>query len=169
MTASAQGRCDRGDSALHDERPARLPVHHAQWGGVSAGDQLHTADRGGAAVVGDQGRAILAFILNIYSVTYSPVPSLDKPVGFFWAPNWTLLVVLLLPLFLTILNELLTFWVNDGRSKLGGVEDDQGWDQIVASFSPVFWAVFLICFGIVFLTPILDKGLLRGIHEPTFL
>ena len=97
------------------------------------------------------GLGILAFILNIYSVTYSPVPGLDKQVGFFWAPNWTLLVVLLLPLFLTILNELLTFWINDGRTKLGSVEDDQGWVRIVASFSPVFWAVIFICFGIVFL------------------
>ena len=85
------------------------------------------------------GLGVLAFILNIYSVTYSPVPSLDKQVGFFWAPNWTLLVVLLLPLFLTVLNGLLTFWINDGRTKLGSVEDIKVGTKLLRRFH--------LCFG----------------------
>lgn len=96
----------------------------------------------------------LAFIMGVHSVTYSPLDGLDKQVGFFWAPNWTLLVIVLLPLFLGQVMALLTFWKNAARPKLlpkiTEIEVLDGWLGKVRSFAVSHWAIVFICFGGVF-------------------
>ncbi len=96
----------------------------------------------------------LTFIMGVHSVTYSPLEGLDKQVGLFWAPNWTLLVIVLLPMFLVVVTRLLVFWKKDARPKLtsgyGGKGTHDSWLRKVESFSVSHWAILLVCFGIVF-------------------
>ena len=93
----------------------------------------------------------LAYIMGVHSVTYSPIIGLDKQVGFFWAPNWTLLELVFLPLFLVMVVRLLAFWKDRRRSLLAITNTDTDWASQVESFSQSHWAVFFICFFIVFL------------------
>src|SRR5690606_34938842 len=84
---------------------------------------------------------------------------LVKQVGFLWAPNWTIVFMVLMPLFFAFVIELLVFWKNEGRLKLlapnDRLESDGAWARNVQASSGSFWAVFLIC--------ILFAGLLQWI------
>lgn len=97
----------------------------------------------------------LTYIMGVHSVTYSPIDGLQKQVGFFWAPNWTLVELVILPLFLVSVAGLLAFWKGERRSlvTLAGAElgEKDGWARRVESFAFSHWAVFFICFVIVFL------------------
>lgn len=96
----------------------------------------------------------LAYIMGVHSVTYSPIEGLDKQVGFYWSLSWTVGEMALLPLFLIFAAELLSFWKEDGRASLaaihGDLTGDEGWTRKVDSFSLSYWAIFLICFLMVF-------------------
>lgn len=97
---------------------------------------------------------VLAYILDVYHVTYSPLDGLNKQVGLFWAPNWTLLEMVLLPMFLVIVVNILEFWKTEGRpAVLGFMSTDVSageWIQRVNAFSYSHGANFIICFGVVF-------------------
>ncbi|MFC4670747.1 RcgA family putative transporter [Seohaeicola nanhaiensis] len=94
----------------------------------------------------------LTYITDVHSITYSPISGLNKQVGYFWAPNWTVLELVILPLFLIIVVELLKFWRAEGRSRLmsGETGEIDSWYSRVDSFSQSHWAAAFICFGIVF-------------------
>ncbi|RWE91624.1 MAG: hypothetical protein EOS81_21545 [Mesorhizobium sp.] len=98
----------------------------------------------GAAALG-----FLSYITGIHDATYVRADGLVKQVGFLWAPNWTFLFMVLLPLFFAFVTELLVFWKNDGRLKLVGegdqVKSDDAWAHNVEASSYSYWAVFLIC------------------------
>jgi len=97
---------------------------------------------------------VLSYIMGVHSVTYSPAVGLHKQVGFLWAPNWTVLELVILPLFLVILINLLTFWKDEGRSALvaacGGADNEDSWEDKVEAFAVSFWTVTFVCFVIVF-------------------
>ena len=95
----------------------------------------------------------LAYIMGVHSVTYSPVAGVDKQVGFFWAPNWTLLELVILPLFLVTVVGMLTFWKAKRCSFIfwRSDRDIASWEGRVESFSASHWAVLFVCFVIVFL------------------
>ncbi|TGS85201.1 hypothetical protein EN817_24195 [Mesorhizobium sp. M3A.F.Ca.ET.174.01.1.1] len=98
----------------------------------------------GAAALG-----FLSYITGIHDATYVRADGLVKQVGFLWAPNWTFLFMVLLPLFFAFVTELLVFWKNDGRLKLVAegdqVKSDDAWAHSVEASSYSYWAVFLIC------------------------
>ncbi|RUX13919.1 hypothetical protein EOA23_34210, partial [Mesorhizobium sp. M2A.F.Ca.ET.042.01.1.1] len=98
----------------------------------------------GAAALG-----FLSYMTGIHDATYVRADGLAKQVGFLWAPNWTFLFMVLLPLFFTFVTELLVFWKNDGRLKLiaegDQVKSDDAWTHNVEASSYSYWAVFLIC------------------------
>ncbi|TIU00958.1 MAG: hypothetical protein E5W43_06660 [Mesorhizobium sp.] len=98
----------------------------------------------GAAALG-----FLSYITGIHDATYVRADGLVKQVGFLWAPNWTFLFMVLLPLFFAFVRELLVFWKNDGRSKLVAegdqVKSNAAWAHNVEASSYSYWAVFLIC------------------------
>lgn len=93
----------------------------------------------------------LSYFLGIHSVTYARLDGISKQVGFLWAPNWTFLFMVFLPLFFAFAVELLVFWKSEGRPSFlaGGdrAESDAGWVRKVEASSTTYWAVFLICLG----------------------
>jgi hypothetical protein len=91
----------------------------------------------------------VSYITGIHSATYVRADGVAKQVGFLWAPNWTLLFMVLLPLFFSLVTELLVFWKREGRLKLlaqgDKMESDHDWGRNVEASSYSYWAVFLIC------------------------
>lgn len=90
----------------------------------------------------------LSYITGIHNATYGRPDGLVKQVGFLWAPNWTILFMVFLPLFFALAAELLVFWKHEGRLKLvslGRMESDRAWGRSVEASSYTYWAVFVIC------------------------
>ena len=50
-----------------------------------------------------------SYFLGIHNVTYGDTDATLKQVGFLWAPNWTFLFMVFLPLFCAFVIELLVF------------------------------------------------------------
>lgn len=114
--------------------------------------------------------ALISFSLNIHSVVFTPEGGLPKQVGFLWAPNWTVVFVALLPLFLALLIELLRCWKEEWRPKLVALGEPAlpspsvGWEGKILGSSYMFWATFLItvvlasCYNwtVTHLIPLLD-------------
>lgn len=105
-------------------------------------------------IVGCVSLGVLAFVLDLHSVSYHPRPALEKQVGYFWAPNWTILNLLLLPLFLGVVVQVLGFWTDRGRSEMSWAVDQRDvrriWRAEVETFSVAFGVMFFLSFGIVF-------------------
>lgn len=111
---------------------------------------------------GAVGLGFLAFIMDVHSVNYSPTGRSVRQVGFLWAPNWTLLFLLALPLYLLFVVDLLVFWEQTGRLKLGtqGKEESRkNWAIRINSFSPSYWAIFLMCLPVAGLLQWIDRCL----------
>ncbi|OCJ02505.1 hypothetical protein A6U85_30545 [Agrobacterium sp. 13-626] len=91
----------------------------------------------------------LSYITGIHSAIYVRADGVVKQVGFLWAPNWTFLFMVLLPLFFSLVTELLVFWKGEGRLQLFAqgdkMESDHDWGRDVEASSYSYWAVFLIC------------------------
>ena len=98
-------------------------------------------------------------ILGILSVSYSVMPGLSKEVGFLWAPTWTVLPVLILPLFIVRVSDTLAHWRTYGRCRLlenSSIDDCNpndvvAWDARLDGTALPFWAILLLCLGGVFL------------------
>ncbi len=90
-----------------------------------------------------------SYITGIHSATYARADGVVKQVGFLWAPNWTVLFMVLLPLFFWFVTELLVFWKREGRLQLSinsdKKESDWQWSRNVEASSYSYWAVFLTC------------------------
>jgi hypothetical protein len=119
------------------------------------------------------GAVALGFVsvfLGIHSITYTRDDGFIKQVGFLWAPNWTFLFMVFLPLFFGFAVELLAYWKNEGRplhlDTRVGAEADVGWMAKVEESRYTYWAVFIICVGFagifqwvsVRLLPLMDGG-----------
>ncbi len=93
----------------------------------------------------------LSYFLGIHSISYSRADGTLKQVGFIWAPNWTILFMVFMPLFLGFVVEMVIFWKNEGRSKQlaegSRTESDDSWTHSVEVSSYTYWAIFLICLG----------------------
>ncbi|WP_050900934.1 RcgA family putative transporter [Oceanicola sp. S124] len=93
----------------------------------------------------------VSYFLGIHSVTYADEDGIEKQVGFLWAPNWTFLFIVLMPLFLSLVVHQIADWKSTGRSRLIANAADSNqlgdWQQRVDASSYTFAAVFLICIG----------------------
>ena len=98
---------------------------------------------------GASALGFLSYIVGIHSAVYLRADNVAKEVGFLWAPNWTFLFMVLLPLFFALVTELLSFWTKEGRVRLLAAVDktagDEDWARNVEASSSSYWAVFLIC------------------------
>ncbi|QDA36037.1 hypothetical protein E4191_18045 (plasmid) [Paracoccus liaowanqingii] len=112
----------------------------------------------------------MSVFLGVHSISYAEDNGALRQVGFLWAPNWTLLFMIFMPLFLGFSREILTYWKNEGRAQLvasnGGAGGDDGWRAKVEASPLTYWAVFLVCVGFagifqwisVRLIPLLEGG-----------
>ncbi|ANH08787.1 membrane protein [Shinella sp. SUS2] len=91
----------------------------------------------------------LSYVTGIHSATYDRSDGVVKQIGFLWAPNWTFVFMVLLPLFFLLVTELLVFWKVKGRTKLAKhkdpMEGHRAWMSNVESSSATYRAVFLVC------------------------
>lgn len=98
---------------------------------------------------GASALGFLSYILGIDSVVYSRPDGVVKQVGFLWAPNWTFLFMVLLPLFFSFVTELVLFWKQDARVTLfaqaNRFEPEVSWTRSVQAYSYSYSAVFVIC------------------------
>lgn len=93
----------------------------------------------------------MSILLGNHDVIHSGVGAPSKQVGFIWAPNWTLLFWIFMPLFLGTVAELVIFWREEGRLALrpSSPMNDREYDWLrrVDASKIFFWTVFLICTG----------------------
>lgn len=93
----------------------------------------------------------VSYFLSIHDVTYIREDGVTKQVGFLWAPNWTFLFIVFLPLFLAIVVDQVAVWKSVNRARLlAGIGEEVrlgGWLTRVESSSYAYWAVLLICVG----------------------
>ncbi|SFH28482.1 hypothetical protein SAMN04488020_109112 [Palleronia marisminoris] len=102
---------------------------------------------------------LLSGILSLLSVSYSVTSDLSKEVGFIWAPTWTILPALILPLFVMRLSDILAHWRYYGRCRLlenassdnCTPKDTLAWDARLDGTSFPFWVILVLCVGGVFL------------------
>jgi hypothetical protein len=112
----------------------------------------------------------VSYFLSIHSVTYLRDDGVAKQVGFLWAPNWTVLFVVFLPIFFASVADLTGRWKNANRVRLlSAIGDDRQtgtWMSRVEASSHIYWVVLLICVGFagvfqwvsVRLLPLLNGG-----------
>lgn len=95
----------------------------------------------------------LAYIFGLHDITYRATGSVEKQVGFFWAPNWTILELVILPLFLTLVVSILAYWKKQ-RLFLTGldveIDANYDWHEQIDGFRPLCWIAFCLCFFVVF-------------------
>lgn len=98
---------------------------------------------------GASALGFLAYILGIHSAVYTRADGIVKQVGYLWAPNWTFLFMVLLPVFYWLVTELLVYWKGDGRLFLAGhgdrIQSNRDWEHQLKAYSYSYWAVFVIC------------------------
>jgi len=91
----------------------------------------------------------VSYLTGIHSANYERIGGVTKQIGFIWAPNWTILFMIFLPLFFVFVVELLVFWKNEGRVTMLAQhrrsDTDDKWEKKVKASSFTYWAVFLIC------------------------
>lgn len=99
---------------------------------------------------GAVGLGLLSYFLNIHDVLDEFPDGTVKQVGFLWAPNWTLLFLIFMPLFFIFLAELLAFWKANRQSRIVsqdsiGTVGQNTWLREVETHSATFWVVLVIC------------------------
>lgn len=106
-----------------------------------------------AVFAGAVALQFVSYFLSIHDVTYIREDGIAKQVGFLWAPNWTVLFVVFLPLFLAIVADQVVKWKSVNRARLLSAYDDDDqtgtWASRVEASSQTYWVVLLICVGFV--------------------
>ena len=91
---------------------------------------------------------LMSFSLNIHSVLFALPTGTTKQVGFLWAPNWTVVFLILLPIYFAVLINLLKQWKEEWRpsliTRLSSTSPCTGWASRVITMSYVYWAVFVV-------------------------
>jgi hypothetical protein len=135
-------------AVLTEDADANRPVQRFSLAGrsealFSRGSPLNLP---ASVFAGATALGFLSYIMGIHNATYVQTDHLVKQVGFLWAPNWTLLFMVFLPLFFTFVTELLVFWKSQGRLKLVAqadrMESDHTWTRLVEASSYTYWSVF---------------------------
>lgn len=120
-----------------------------------------------AVFAGAVALQLCSYFLSVHDVTYQRDDGIAKQVGFLWAPNWTLLFIVCLPLYLALVVDQVIHWKGFKRAHLlDGDQPTREWLARVGHSSHSYWAVFLICVGFaglaqwisVRLLPLLNDG-----------
>lgn len=87
--------------------------------------------------------AFMSYLIGVQDVGYADAEGVTKQVGFLWAPNWIVALLVLLPLFFSFLGDILYYWRDEGRGLISGRESCHWLDQVKkASFT--FWVIFIV-------------------------
>ena len=114
----------------------------------SAGSPLNLPSTifAGAAALG-----YISYLIGVHSALYDRSDGITKQIGFIWAPNWTFLFMVFLPLFCAFVIDLLVFWKNEGRltflKEAERTSSAGDWARRITGSSYTYWSVFLICIG----------------------
>jgi hypothetical protein len=104
-----------------------------------------------------------SYFLGIHSIVFPQANGVIKQVGYLWAPNWTLLFMVLMPLYFVFVRDLVVYWRGTRRSLLSpegeGIANDDMWVRKVATFSVTYWAAFLVCLPIATVLQWIDRCL----------
>ena len=96
---------------------------------------------------------VLAYVFGLDDITYRATDAVEKQVGFLWAPNWTVLELVVLPLFLAVVVSILAYW-KEQRLVIARLDvrtgTPRGWREQIDTFRPLFWTAFCLCFFVVF-------------------
>lgn len=141
------------DHVSPQQSPAPLQISEASFSLARRSEALFSRrsplDLPASVFAGAVGLGFLAFFLGIHSIDYTRPGGVPKQVGFLWAPNWTFLFMIFMPLFFAFAVELMSYWKNEGRRSLietqDLTEDEDGWDRKVMAASYTYWAVFILC------------------------
>jgi len=91
----------------------------------------------------------LSYLVGIHSATHVRDDGIVKQVGFLWAPNWTFLFTVFMPLFFAFAGELIVYWKSEARpsltSQLTAPLPCQSWSRCVKSSQYTYWAAFVLC------------------------
>jgi hypothetical protein len=135
-------------SAEWEDSPGRLGLARATEAIFASGSLLNLP---AAVFAGAVALQFVSYFLSLHDVTYVRGDGVTKQVGFLWAPNWTILFILFLPLFLAIVVDRLALWKGVHRPRLLHDIDEgdrpEGWLTRVGTSSHSYWAVFLVCVG----------------------
>lgn len=97
---------------------------------------------------GSVALCFLSYVMDVHSVIAVSANGFSKEVGFLWAPNWTYLFMIFLPIFAGCTVNVLSFWKKEARINLLAIQGpnsiSRSWDYIVGTSKYTFWAVFLI-------------------------
>jgi hypothetical protein len=109
----------------------------------------HPLNLSSLVFAGSVGLGFMSYFLGIHDISIAGLDSTLKQVGFLWAPNWTLLFMVFMPLFFAFVVDLLHFWQEEGRPTLlaqgNRTAPIDNWAATLESLSYTFWAVFLTC------------------------
>ncbi len=91
---------------------------------------------------------LISFSLNIHSIDFISASGQAKQVGFLWAPNWTIVFLALLPMYLASLIGLLRNWKMEWRRQLAETlkpaQQLPTWEIRVMAASHTYWAVLFV-------------------------
>lgn len=91
-----------------------------------------------------------SYFLGVHSVNIASMAGVSKQVGYLWAPNWTLLFMVFLPLFVTFVADLLFYWKTQGRCKTllssSSNKNLKTWHQVISASNFTYWLIFIVCF-----------------------
>lgn len=94
-----------------------------------------------------------AFTLDLHDARYRTAIG-PKQVGLLWAPNWTLIEFIFLPLFLIGVHQVYNYWNDWVRSLSMSYVDFSKYEvirrKILNSHNLILWTIVIICIGIVF-------------------
>lgn len=107
-----------------------------------------------AVVIASAALSFAAFAAGKSNASYSPMSGLVKEVGYLWAPNWTVLNLVLLPLFIYLVSRLRAQWVDFERhGVLLSIKDGQAatsWNDLVGQHNGLVLLTLGFCTFVVF-------------------
>jgi hypothetical protein len=115
-----------------------------------------------AVFAGAVALGFFSYVVDIHSVFYEHPNEPTKQVGFLWAPNWTILFLVILPLYLIFAGELIAYWKEEGRARFTLGREDQcnhGWMRSVEAYSFSYWASLVICLPVASVTQWINECL----------
>lgn len=131
-----------------DDLRQGLGLVHLTEAAFSRGSPLNLP---AAVFAGAVALQFVSYFLSIHSVTYVQDSGITKQVGFIWAPNWTIVFLVLMPIFFVFVADQVTSWKNEWRATLLSYLGRQGqpgdWMDKVGSSSWTYWAAFVLCLG----------------------